>query len=160
MVPRMASVEARTGPHGRAVWLESLAQQARAERRADEIFVEIGLGDDAHHWIAPKPKGDQGGPKRGAGDEAAGAVDRIDHPDELGVGAVVAILLAQHPVLREAGGDGRADSRLGAAVGGGHRIEGAPFGSALVLKAVVGAEQGQDRRPGRAGEVEGEILQV
>jgi hypothetical protein len=109
---------------------------------------------------------DQGGPQRQARDEGARAVDRVQHPDELGVGAVLAVLLADHPVLGIAFGDQLADRRLGAAVGFRHRIEGRVavarqvLARALVLQPVVGPEQRQDRRRRSAVEVDDEGVEL
>ena len=54
-------------------------------------------------------------------DEGFGAVDRIEHPDELGVLALAAEFLADDAVIGKARRDQPAHRRLGGAVGGGHR---------------------------------------
>ena len=64
---------------------------------------------------------DQRAEQRPAGDERLGAVDRIEHPDELGVDPVVAMLLAEDAVVGMGGGDQLAHRRLGLAIGDGDR---------------------------------------
>ena len=46
-------------------------------------------------------KADQRAPYRQAGDEGAGAVDRVEHPDVFGVGVFGPELLADDAVRRE-----------------------------------------------------------
>ncbi len=76
---------------------------------------------------------DQGAPGRQAGDEALGAVDRIEHPDIFRLGAVAPIFLSDHAV----GGKGLRNQpphgRLGAPVGLGDWIEDAA--ARFVLRA-------------------------
>ena len=64
---------------------------------------------------------DQGAEDRQAGDEGLGAVDRIEHPDVVGIGAHRAMLLAEHAVLGHVLGEQVAHRGLGLAVGDGHR---------------------------------------
>ncbi len=141
-------------------------QQARAGGRADEDLARIGLADRAQHRTSLMAQADQGGPQRQAGDEGARAVDRVQDPDELGVRAVFAILLADHAVIGIALGDQLADRRLGAAVGFRHRIEGGVaftrqvLARALVFQPVVGPEQRQDRRRRSAVEVDDEGVEL
>ena len=86
------------------------------------------------------------------GGEALRAVDRIEHPDELRVGAIVAELLAEHAVRGKPLCDHRAHQLLGAAVGGGHgRLVG------LELDGdVVAAEERADEVAAGVGEFEQE----
>ena len=79
------------------------------------------------------------------------AVDRIEHPDVFGVGAFVAELLADDPVLGKVGRDQLAHGGFRRAVRLGDGIEFAP--GLLVLDAERGAEEGQDGLAGRGGEL-------
>ena len=57
-----------------------------------------------HHAVAGRAvarEADQRAPDRQAGDEGAGAVDRVEHPDVFRVGPLGAELLAQDAVGRE-----------------------------------------------------------
>ena len=85
---------------------------------------------------------DQRGPEGQSGDEGAGAVDRVKDPHELRVRAILAVFLANHAVVREAGGNGRPDGGLGPLVGLCHRIEDPTGDGPLVRQAMVGPEQG------------------
>ncbi len=62
-------------------------------------------------------------PGRQAGNEALGAIDRVEHPDVFGVWPVFPVFLADYAVGRECLCDQTAHRRLGAAVGLGDRIE-------------------------------------
>src|SRR5690606_21665268 len=76
------------------------------------------------------------------------------HPDVRGVGAVLAILLADHPVIGVAGLDQPPEGGLGLAVGAGDRIERAR--SALV-EGFAGAAEPRQRHPRRLpGQFNGE----
>mgnify|MGYP006163418511 CR=1 FL=1 len=77
-----------------------------------------------------------------AGDEGFGAVDRVEHPDILGVGPDGAMLFAEHAVLGHMALEQVAHRRLGLAVGDGDR---AVVG--LVVDGDLGAKvAGRDRR--------------
>ena len=132
--------------------------QPRSARVTDKNFIEKRLSDRPQHRRALIAQADQGGPQGQTGDKRAGAVHRIDHPDELGVRAILAVLFADHPVVRMAGCDQRPNRRLRPAVGRGDRIEGAA--GVLVLQTVIGAEQRQDNLCGRAIEVEQEGIEA
>ena len=86
---------------------------------------------------------DQRAPGGQAGDEGAGAVDRIEHPDVFRIRLLGAEFLADDAVGREAALDELAHGRLARPVGLGDRVERAAAG--LVLRGDGGAEEGQDR---------------
>ena len=112
-----------------------------------------------HDRLALMAQRDQGGPEGQAGNEGAGAVDGVEHPDELGVRAVLAILFADDAVVGIGRRDGRSDRPFGALVCGGHGIKDPSGHRALVLQTVIGPEQGEDRRARRMGELDGEGLE-
>ena len=87
---------------------------------------------------------DQRAPDRKAGDERFGAVDRIEHPDVIGIFALVAEFLADDAMLRKAGIDHPAHHRLGGAVGFGDGIE--VLARAFAGALVVDAERGSEKR--------------
>jgi len=93
-------------------------------------------------------KGDQRAENRKAGDEGAGAVDRIDHPGVVSAGVVFAQFLAKDSVIGIGLDDEVADRLFGLAVGAGDGLLGAGRGR-LVLDRVVGAEMGNDYRARR-----------
>ena len=93
---------------------------------------------------------DQRAPGRHAGNEALGAVDRIEHPDIFGVGAVDAVFLSDHAVSRKGLADEPAHRRLGAAVGFGHGIEHAA--ARFILGPDCAAEEGENHLAGKLGE--------
>jgi hypothetical protein len=78
-------------------------------------------------------QGDQRAEQRPAGDERLGAVDRVEHPHELGVQPLAAVLLAEDAVGGVGRGDQLAHGGLGLPVGDGDR-------------AVVGLGVDRDRR--------------
>ena len=108
---------------------------------AQEELPENGLVDGAQHGLAMVEKGDEGAEKRAGSGEALSPVNRIQHPDELGVGTIVAELFADDAVVRKAPGDHRAEELLGPAVGGSDgSLVGLDFhGEALLAKE--GADQ-------------------
>ncbi len=69
--------ERRRGPPGAAV--------PGARAIAGKALAGEGLGHHAEQRLALAQKADQRAPHRQAGDEGAGAVDRIEHPDEFRV---------------------------------------------------------------------------
>ena len=56
------------------------------EARQSEPLPQHRLMDAAQHGLTAVQEGDERAPERHAGDEGLGAVDRIEHPGELGVG--------------------------------------------------------------------------
>ena len=86
-------------------------------------------------------RGDQRRPQRQAGDEGAGAVDGVQHPDMVRLGTVGAVFLADDAVVGIAFGDQAAHGRLGLFVGLGDGIEAGR--AALVLMPDVRAEERQ-----------------
>ena len=101
------------------------------------------------HGLAAVEQRDERAPERDAGDEGLGAVDGIEHPDKLGVGAVIAEFFADEAVTREFFRNEPAHEFLGAAVGDRDRR-----GVALGLdreRAV--AEVRTDKLAARAGEL-------
>ncbi len=92
-------------------------------------------------------QGDQGAEQRHPADKRFGPVDRVQHPDELGILAHPAELLADDPMLRKAALDQIAHRLLGAAVGGGHRAQ---IGFVVYRQRL--AEIRPDRVPRRVGQ--------
>ena len=138
----------------------ALAGRAAIARRvavAGEALAGERLVHHAVDRLAAARQRDQRAPGRHAGDEGLGAVDRIEHPDIFGVGALVAELLADDAVIGKALPDQRAHGGFGGAVGGGHRIEAAA--AALVLDAERGAEERQDGFAGDGRQPVDESLQ-
>ena len=111
----------------------------------DPPLADAGLVDEAEHGPASVQQPDQGAEQGPSGDEGAGAVDRVEHPEPLRLRPLGAELLAQDAVLREALAEQAAHRLLGGAVGLGHR-----GGVALRLDQQRAAEQ---RADDRAGEV-------
>ena len=85
---------------------------------------------------------DQRAPGRQAGNEALGAVDRVEHPDVFGVRPVLPVFLADDAMGGKSLGDQPSHRRFGGAVGLGDGIEHAA--ARLVLGADGGAEERQD----------------
>ena len=83
---------------------------------------------------------DQRAPHRHAGNEALGAVDRIEHPDIFGLRPVAAIFLADNAMGGKGLADQAAHRHFGGAVGLGHRIEDA------ALRFVLGADRAAEKR--------------
>ena len=84
-------------------------------------------------------------------DKGFGPVDRVEHPDELGILAHPAELLADDPVLRKVALDQVAHRHFGGAVCGGHRAQ-----IGLVVYRERLAEIRSDRPPRRVGQFGGE----
>jgi len=105
----------------------------------------------AEHRPAVVLQPDQRPPYRQAGDEGAGTVDRIEHPDVLRIGPLPAVFLAEDAVLRITFGEQLPHRRLRRPIGDGDRIEGA-FAE-LVLDIEALAEPRQDRPPRNVGHV-------
>ena len=111
--------------------------------------------DRAEHRPAGVEEGDQRPEERAAGDEGLGAVDRVEDPDELGVGPVGAVLLAEDAVVREAPADRLAKERFGLAVGDRDRRL-----VRLELDVeVVAREVGPDEGAALLGELDNEVLE-
>ena len=134
------------------------AAQPRALAVAEETLAGEGLRHHAVDRLAAMGQPDQRAPGRQAGDEALGAVDRVEHPDIFGLGPVLPVFFADDAV----GGEGLRDQpphrRLGAAVGFGDRIEHAA--ARLVLGADGRAEEGKDHLAGNLRETVDEACEV
>lgn len=88
---------------------------------ADHELTEDGLVNAAENRLAAVKEGEEG-PKEGhAGDEGLGAVDGVEHPHPLGVGAIGAELFADDAVGGVTLGDKAAHKLLRAAIGRGDR---------------------------------------
>ena len=85
---------------------------ARRAAVAGEALARERLVHHAVHRLAAARERDQRAPGRHAGDEGLGAVDRIEHPDIFGVGALVAELLADDAVIRESSAGSACASRF------------------------------------------------
>lgn len=103
----------------------------------------------AEHRPAVALEPDQRPPHRQPGDEGPSPVDRIEHPDVLGVLTLAPVLLAEDAVIGMPLGDEPPHRRLRRPVGHRHRIEGAV--AELVLDVEALAEIGQDRPSGDVG---------
>ena len=138
----------------------AVARRSAIMRRAavaGKSLARERLVHHAEHRLAETHQADQRAPGHHAGDEGLGAVDRIEHPDIFGVGALGAVFLAEDAVAREILADERAHGLLGGAVGGGDRIEAAGF---LVLDRQRGAEKRQDGLARHAGELIDETAEI
>jgi hypothetical protein len=89
--------------------------------RGGDGVAERGKVADADEHLAVDLEAEQHAEQRDAVHEAACAVDRIDEPAVRRVAAIVAELLADDRVRREAGGNGLADQALGASICDGDR---------------------------------------
>ena len=118
----------------------------------DEALAGEGLRHDADPRPARFAIADQRAPHRHAGDEGAGAVDRIDHPQPV-AGAAGAEFLAEHRMVRIARRDRRKDRPFGRPVGFRHRVE---IRRALVVHGRAGAKPRQRLGIRRIGEFEQE----
>ncbi len=87
--------------------------------------------------------------------ERLGPVDRVDDPAAAGGTRGLGLLLAEHAVVGEPGGDPFPDEALGVPIGGGDRRA---VGLA-VDGEVAGLEPAQGRLAGLAGDVDGEVEQ-
>ena len=97
----------------------------------------------AEHRPAEMLEPDQRPPHRQAGDEGARPVDRIEHPDVLGVLALAAEFLAEDAVLGKSLGEQPAHRLLRRPIGHRDRIEGAV--AELVLDVEALTEPRKDR---------------
>src|SRR3546814_16357660 len=91
-------------------------------RRPGIALAERRHADDAGDRTARLQHCHQHAEEGRARDEGLGAVDRVDHPEEIPLQALAAILLAKNPVVRIARGDGLTQVRLGLAVGNRDRL--------------------------------------
>lgn len=117
---------------------------------ADVAFAGEGLGHHAEGRPSTALQPDQRPPHRQTRDEGARPVDRVEHPDVLGVEPLGAVFLAENAVVGMVGADQRPHRRLRRPVRHRHRVEGGP--AQLVLHRQPRPEMRQDRRPGRVGE--------
>src|SRR4051812_35449119 len=98
-IPRVAR-EQRGGPQARAgANLDRPAVQRGGRAVTDDKLLQHRLVDAAEDGLAAAEQTDERAPEWDAGDESLGAVDRIEHPHELGVGALVAVFLADDAVV-------------------------------------------------------------
>ena len=116
--------------------------------RADPALARDRLVDDPEDRPPVLGQRNQGAEQRHAADKGFGAVDRVEHPDELGIGALAAVFLANDAVIGKARLDQLPHRRLGGAVGGGDRAE-----VGLVVDGEPGAEIRADRRAGGVGQL-------
>ena len=105
--------EARGGPAA-----DGAAVEGGGRAVAEHELAQNGLVNAAEHGLALVEEGDECAPKRDAGDERLGAVDGIEHPDELGVGVLGAKFFADDAVGGEFCGNEPAQEFFGAAIGG------------------------------------------
>ncbi len=117
---------------------------------ADVALAGEGLRHHAEGRRAAARQADQCPPHRQTRDEGARPVDRVEHPDVLGVESLGAVFLAENAMVGMMGADQRPHRRLRRPVRHRHRIEGGP--AQLVLHRQPRSEMRQDRRPGRIGE--------
>ena len=114
---------------------------------ADPALARDRLVDDAEDRPARMGQGDQRAEQGHAADEGFGAVDRVEHPDELGVLALAPELLADDAVSGKARAYQPPHCFFHGAVGHGHRRQ-----VGLVVDFYVLAKIRADRRSGRVGE--------
>ncbi len=79
--------------------LHTLAVESRGLAIADHELAEDRLIDAAEHGLPMVEERNQRAPKRDTGDEALGAVDGIEHPDEFGLLVFVAVFFTDDAVL-------------------------------------------------------------
>ena len=125
------------------------AAQLRAIAVAEETLAGEGLRHHAVDRLAAMHEPDQRAPGRQAGDEALGAVDRVEHPDIFRLGPVLPIFFADNAVGGESLRDQPPHRRLGAAVGLRDGIEHAA--ARLVLGADGRTEEGNEPYPDIVG---------
>ena len=113
---RVLDGAAGAGAHRRAV------AQARCAVDADPAFAEDRRLDHAQHRARALRERDQRAEQRIAGDEALGAVDRVEHPGEL-ASRLGGKFLAVDAVGGELGADHAPHLGLDGAVGDGDRAE-------------------------------------
>ena len=120
---------------------------------AGETLARERLMHHAEHRLAEPRQRDQRAPGRHAGNEGLGAVDRVEHPDIFGVGALGAELLADDAVLREMSGGSA--SRIASSAARSAAVTGSKRPPpALVLDGERGAEERQDGFAGDVGELD------
>jgi hypothetical protein len=146
---RRACARAHRASLARALPVRALARDAH-ERLAHERLVRDA--DDRTRTVVER---DERRPVQLPEDEAAGAVDGIDHPRPRLAAGLLAVLLPEDAVAGELACDGGANGGFRAAVGLGHRVV-CPAPRGLVRHRDRGAEMGQDRRPRRLGHGDGE----
>src|SRR5262249_1165233 len=115
------------------------------EAVARKALPDEGLVDHAEHRSSRAGQGDQCAPCRHAGNKRFGAIDRVQHPYELGIAAFGAEFLANDPVSWKLLPDQRAHRLLSRTIRCGHRIKRAA--TALVLDAERGAKEWLDGIP-------------
>ncbi len=138
----------------------AVARRSPIMRRAavaGKLLARERLVHHAEHRLAEAHQADQRAPGHHAGDEGFGAVDRIEHPDIFGVGALGAVFLAENAVAGKILADERAHRLLGGAVGRGDRIETAGL---LVIDRQRRAEKRQDGLARHAGELIDETAEI
>ena len=117
---------------------------------AIEFFAGEGLVHQAVTGRAVVQQADQRAPQGKPGDEALGAVDRVEHPDIVGILALRAEFLADHAMMGKNLRDQAPHGRFRAAIGLRDGVEHAAAG--LVLHREGGAEEGHDRLTGDLGQ--------
>jgi hypothetical protein len=111
---------------------------------APKALVRVGLIHHAEQRCAVLGEADQGAPQRLAEEECACAVDRVDDPTMLGVGAVVAELFTDDAVGGVSLSEHDPDGCFGIPVCGGDGIENRP---AFMVNGCSGPKMRQyDRR--------------
>lgn len=115
---------------------------------AEAHFLKDGLVDAAGDGAAAVEQADEDAEEGDTGDKGFGAVDRIEDPDEFGIGAVGTEFLAEDAVVGVVFGDEGAHDFLGPAVGDG---DGGEVGFFFHCEVRV-AEVGEDGLAGGAGE--------
>jgi hypothetical protein len=125
---------------------------------AGKFFARERLVHHAEHRLAEAHQTDQRAPGHHAGDEGFGAVDRVEHPDIFGVGALGAVFLTKNAVVGKILADERAHGVFGRTVGRSDRIEAAA--GLLVLDRQRGAKERQNGLARDAGELIDETAEI
>ena len=81
--------------------LHAVAIQSGGLAIADHELIENRLIDAAEHGLPIVEQGNQRAPERDSSDEAFGAVDGIEHPDEFGGLVFIAVLFTDDAVIRK-----------------------------------------------------------
>src|SRR5690606_20746256 len=110
-----------------------------AAGNGEESLADKGLAHETGDGDAIDGKTDQRAPDRCAGNEGAGAIDRINDP-AIAAFARRAPFLADNGMIGKGLADNGANGRFGALVGLGDRIK---AGGQLVVDGERGAEKGQ-----------------
>ncbi len=152
----------QSGGGGGEQRLGQLAASARGDRltveqgpmpgHAQPAFADDRLIDDPQHRPAILQQRDQRAEDRAADDEAARAVDGVQHPGPPAAPLARGFLFADNAVHRPLGDDQAAHRGFGLLVG---ERDGGGIG--LGLQPVFATEIGADRRARRIGEALGEI---